>query len=165
MIYYTIILFILLLLVYFNFTNNDIDKSKIIEVYLKKINSIVDKSIIDESLVILLTIYKAELTRDTSKRWIHISEFQNIDNRYKIIPKLIKLGYITNINSDDKGSPLLIINYDGISIIELNNLLIFYTKKIKPLFIIKFLLAIKLNKNTGFLTDIKEISDIINLQK
>lgn len=159
MIYILIPLFIIL--IYLIFTKDDIDKNKIIDRYIKDINSLDSKNIIDESLIILLTIYKAELTRKSNERWVHIHKFTHLDNTYKIIPKLIKLGYITNINKDEHGSPLLIINYDGVSLIEFNNILIFYTKKIKFLFIIKLLLTIKLNKNTGFLSELKELKGLL----
>jgi hypothetical protein len=112
MMIYIIPLFIIL--IYFVFTKDDIDKNKIIDSYIKDINSLDSKNIIDESLIILLTIYKAELTRKSNKRWVHIHKFNYLDNTYKIIPKLIKLGYITNINKDEHGAPLLIINYDGV---------------------------------------------------
>jgi hypothetical protein len=154
---YILLTLLIITLIYFIFTKNDLDKDKIIEGYLKEIESLDSKSIIDESLIVLLTIYKAELSRSDTERWVHICKFDKIDNIYKILPKLIKLGYITNINESKNGSPLLIINYDGISIIEFNNLFIFYTKKIKSLFIIKLLLTIKLNKNTGLFPELKEM--------
>lgn len=138
-------LILIVLLIYFNFCKNDLYKILIIDNYLKDIDLIVDKSIIDDALFALLTIYKAELSRSDTGRWVNNQKFDKLDNKYKVLPKLIQLGYIVNIS--DK-SPLYIITYDGMSLIEFNNIFFIYTKKLKSLFIIKFLLTLSINKNT-----------------
>lgn len=141
------LLFFTTLFIFLNFFNDDDESKKLkISKYLDSLEFLDEKNLIDESLIIILKLYKAELSRNTSARWLDVVNFKNLDNYTKILSKLVELNYVISIDNEKS---CYIITYDGISLIELNSILFLNTKKLKLLLIIRIFLSIKLSIKTS----------------
>lgn len=119
------------------------EKEKIIQSYL---NDFIPKNIYDEILYILCDRYRAEFKMNTFVEYTNLPYIRRLSknpNYKKILPVLIKMGYLEITNQVSEGYNLS-LTLSGIRLIELNHIFyIFDISKIKYKCYIKLLIKLK----------------------
>lgn len=120
------------------------EKEKVIQSYLKDFEA---KNIYDEILYILCARYRAEFQMTTFVEYSKLPYTRHslkIPNYKKILPVLIKMGYLEITNQVANQGYNLSLTLSGIRLIEINHILfIFDISKLKYKWYIKFLIKLK----------------------